>query len=334
MKTGWRVFKKIRRLLAVTPVGIELVLVGAGVITGVVLTRASQSPEPAIAAVAAPSPDPTSDKSVEPTPSARVLARIAPAAGRRLKMFEPRAEPLPAWRKFAVAPSPVDDRPVIAVIIDDMGLDRRRSARTAELPAPLTLAYLPYARDLVRQTRAARSLGHELMVHIPMEPARSGDDPGPNALRLKISPRELMRRLDWSLKRFPGFVGISNHMGSGLTAHAERMRLIMRELKTRGLLFIDSRTSGRSVAARVARQEGVPAAVRNVFLDHDDDADAIRRQLGILEKIARRRGYAVGIGHPRDLTIKALRRWLGEARRKGFALVPVSAIVRRANPTG
>ena len=103
----------------------------------------------------------------------------------------------------------------------------------------------------------------------------------------------------------------------------------MDELRRRGLLFLDSITSSRSVGAETAGRFGVPFAERDVFLDNDwTDREAIRGQLAQLESIARRRGYAVGIGHPHPTTLEVLADWLPEARARGLALVPISAIVR------
>ena len=124
-------------------------------------------------------------------------------------------------------------------------------------------------------------------------------------------------------------VGVNNHMGSRFTASPEGMSLVMDELKARGLLFLDSLTAGNSVAGEMAALRGVPYAVRDVFLDNQpDDPAAIHRQLFLLEQTARERGYAIGIGHPHDGTVDALARWIPEMRARGFALVPISAIVR------
>ena len=107
------------------------------------------------------------------------------------------------------------------------------------------------------------------------------------------------------------------------------MALVMAELRSRGLLFLDSRTTAQSVAAAEARRAGVAHAVRDVFLDNDTDLASIRRQLALTEQIARRRGSAVAIGHPHDATIEALRGWLPTLEQRGFVLVPISTIVAR-----
>ena len=118
-------------------------------------------------------------------------------------------------------------------------------------------------------------------------------------------------------------------MGSLLTADRPKMDEVMTELKARGLLFVDSRTTSKTVASTEAQRFGVPHAERDVFLDNEADLDAIRRQLAATERIARRRGVAVAIGHPHDLTIEALRGWLPTLEERGFVLVPISTVVAR-----
>ncbi len=245
--------------------------------------------------------------------------------------LRPSLESLPAWRVHAVAAPPIDGQAMIAVIIDDMGLDRRRSRHAATLPAPLTLAYLPHARDLAGQTRAARARGHELLVHVPME----GNAPsGVNTLRPRHTAEELLRRLDWSLGRFEGFVGVNNHMGSRFTANPKALRVVLGALERRGLLFVDSRTTPDSAARSLARATGVAFASRDVVLDHNRGKEAVEARLAELERIAGRRGRAVAIGHPHQITIEVLRAWIPEARRRGFVLVPISTIVGRTRTLG
>ena len=240
---------------------------------------------------------------------------------------EPGQRRTPTWLRNAVLPVP-DARPAIAVVIDDLGLNRRGTAALNRLRAPLTLAFLPYATDLDEQTRAARAAGHELLVHVPMEP-RTEDWPGPNALTSQLGPAELVSRLRSHLRSFRGFVGVNNHMGSLLTTDPERMAILMAELRQRDLLFLDSRTTPASVAAREAERLHVPFAERDVFIDNDLELDAVLRELAHAENIARRQGHALAMGHPHDVTIEALKRWLPGLDARGIALVPISAIVAR-----
>jgi polysaccharide deacetylase 2 family uncharacterized protein YibQ len=192
----------------------------------------------------------------------------------------------------------------------------------------LTLAFLPYANALDQQTRAARAAGHELLIHMPMEPVGS-EWPGPNALLTSLGPDEMLSRLRRQMRSFRGFVGINNHMGSLFTANRSSMALVMAELRQRDLLFLDSRTTADTVGSSEAQRQGVPTASRDVFIDNDDVLDAIRRQLAITERTARRNGVAVAIGHGRTNTIEALRAWLPTLEGKGIALIPISAVVAR-----
>mgnify|MGYP000454068429 CR=1 FL=1 len=235
-----------------------------------------------------------------------------------------------AWRQFALAAPETGGRPMIAVVIDDMGLDRKRSARIVALEGPLTLSFLTYAKDLREQGRSARAAGHELMLHVGMEPSSKAVDPGPNVLLTSDSPEEIDRRLVWGLGRLSGFVGINNHMGSKFTEDRRGMRVVMAELRKRGLLFLDSRTTAHSVGAEMAREFGVPAVERNVFLDNENKVEAVQARLAELERIAKHTGSAIAIGHPRDATIAALKAWIPSLEAKGLVLVPLTAIVRAA----
>jgi polysaccharide deacetylase 2 family uncharacterized protein YibQ len=221
-------------------------------------------------------------------------------------------------------------RPMIAIVIDDMGVDRRRSRRIVGLPGPLTVSYLTYAENLEMQTAAARAAGHELLLHLPMEPKDYAVDPGPNVLLRDIEPDELRRRLRWGLDRFQGYVGVNNHMGSKFTADRPSMTILMAELKGRNVFFLDSRTTSRTVGPELARHFGVPILERNIFLDNDNNAAAVAARLAETERLARRQGVAIAIGHPRDGTLTALGTWLSDVSASGFDLVPLSAVLARS----
>ena len=236
---------------------------------------------------------------------------------------------LPRWKKYAVAARTVGNKPMIAIVIDDMGVDRRRSAMTIGLRAPLTLSFLTYAKDLKAQTDKARQMGHELLLHVSMEPRSTEVDPGPNALLIDLGEAEIRRRLNWGLSRFSTYVGLNNHMGSKFTADRKAMRIVMEEIKRRGLLFLDSRTSGKTIGVTLAKEMGVPAVERNIFLDHENSVSAVEAKLAQVETLARRMGAVIAIGHPRDVTIEALQTWLESIDSKGFQLVPLTTIVKK-----
>lgn len=260
-----------------------------------------------------------------PEPDAQVAA-LPP--GRALPLDD-----LPAWKRYASPVALQPGVPLIGVVIDDLGLDRKRTERSLDLPAPVILAFLPYGPHLMDQTTRARASGHEILVHVSMEPEGQYVDPGPNVLRTGQGPAEIRARLEWALTRFPGFVGINNHMGSKFTSDAAVMDVVAVELRARGLLFLDSRTAATTVGYRRARAAGVPTAARRVFLDRDPARAAIDAELVRLEALARKDGKAIAIGHPHDATLDALEAWLPTLRAKGLQLAPVSALVEESTGT-
>ena len=214
----------------------------------------------------------------------------------------------------------------VVIIIDDMGLSAH-SREVENLPGPLTLAYLPYAEGLPARTAYAKRRGHELMVHMPMQPQNENIDGGPTLLRGDQGEDKFRSLLRYNLARFDGFVGVNNHMGSKLTTNRKAMKIVMEELRRRGLYFIDSKTIGSSIAAQVASEAGLKFAERDIFLDHEISLSFVRSALKKVEITARQKGYAIAIGHPHEVTIQALREWLPTLNTKGLTLRPASAVV-------
>ncbi len=215
----------------------------------------------------------------------------------------------------------------VVIIIDDMGISLR-SKQVEVMPSPLTLSYLPYAKNLDERTKRASANGHEIMLHMPMEAMNSSLDGGPKVLKKSQSNDEFISILEWGLSSFDGFVGFNNHMGSSLTKNRDAMQRMMNHIKGRDLFFIDSKTIGSSVAASVARENGIAYAERDVFIDHEISKDFIRKSLVKLESVAKRQGYAIAIGHPHKETIAVLKEWLPTLKAKGLTLVPASKVVK------
>lgn len=222
------------------------------------------------------------------------------------------------------------NKPKVAIIIDDMGLTLR-SRQVEIMQAPLTLSYLPYAENLKARTKIARENGHELMVHMPME-AMNDKNGGPRILEINDDEEEFRKTVEWGLSQFSGYVGVNNHQGSRLTQDEPSMRRLMTQLKDKGIYFVDSKTIGSSVAEKIAAENGIAHASRDVFLDHEMTRAFVDQALSDLEAIARRKGYAIAIGHPHKDTIEALKAWLPTLEAKGIELVPASALVKKEEP--
>jgi polysaccharide deacetylase 2 family uncharacterized protein YibQ len=255
---------------------------------------------------------------------------IRPRAGRRAV----RARPVSPKAGRAPAASPVrtparGKKPRVAIIIDDIGHLKRLGRQLIDLDLPLAMSVLPYTRHGAQLARLAHARGKVVMVHLPLEPlARWRADPGPGALKVKMKRAELVRLTRAALARVPFAVGVNNHMGSRFTRDREKMRIVLAELKKKGLFFVDSWTTGRSVAFGLARQMCLRSAIRTVFLDNNLDVRYISLQVIKLVSEARRRGQAVGIGHPHQSTYAVLKAYAAYLRRN-VDLVPITALVRR-----
>lgn len=226
-------------------------------------------------------------------------------------------------------PLVVTGKPKIAIIIDDMGVNRKNSFEVIDLDVPLTLAFLPYAEQLGDITAKAKDHGHELMIHMPMQAMSAPVSLGPIAIKSGMDERAVKENMAAAFASFEGYVGVNNHMGSRVTQDAQLMGWVMEALGERGLYFVDSKTIAASVAAQSARQNGLPTAERDVFLDHEETPEFVSGALRKVEEIAANKGYAIAIGHPKDVTIAGLRGWVDDVRSRGFEIVHAGELVQR-----
>lgn len=217
----------------------------------------------------------------------------------------------------------------IAIIIDDIGYRQEIERQFFGLPAKVAFAVLPYAPQGVPFAQEAHRRGHEILLHLPMEPkAYPSIKPGRGGLLMSMGVDVLLQTLTEDLARVPHIRGVNNHMGSAFSSDENRMRSVLEIIGDRGLYFVDSRTAGSAVGFEVARSLGIPTAARNVFLDHDPRPDLIAHQFDMLVKVALRKGVAVAIGHPHTATLRTLAAKLPEIRGQNIVVVAPSQIVR------
>lgn len=230
----------------------------------------------------------------------------------------------------AVLPGP--SRPKIAVVIDDLGLNWAGFDQVNALPPPVTLSFLPYGVDAQLMVNEMAA-GHEAMLHLPMEPMYRIEDAGPDMLRAQSDAKTIRTALGRNLAKLDGYKGVNNHTGSRFTANPAAMAVVLRELHARGLYFLDSVTTHRPVAKALAEQEPWRVIERDVFLDSDYkniSTQSVATQLAQAERIAKRDGEAIVIGHPYRVTLESLASWLPTARARGFDVVPLSVLVPQA----
>ncbi len=247
-------------------------------------------------------------------------------------LVPPSPEELPYWQRYRQPFNDADERPRVAVVLSGLGLsDSATQAAIDNLPAAITLSFSPYARGLERWIALARARGHEVMLDLPMEPTSfPNDDPGPQALLTSLSAEDNLDRLDWVLSRGSAYVGVAGSMGSRFTASLQQMEPVLKELKSRGLIFLDNRTTDRSVVPAIALEIGLRSAFNNRAIDERQASRvAIDARLAQIERIALSEGFAVAMAQPYPVTLDRLAEWSTELTARGIVIAPISAVIDR-----
>lgn len=252
------------------------------------------------------------------TPPAPPVAPPAAAA---------RAAPSPAPAP-GEAPPAVPPAGFVAIIFDDAGATLAQLEPIIALRRPVTIAVLPGLAASPDVAWRARMAGLQVILHLPMEAEEAGRALGPGGVTTDMDDEAIAAQVRADLDGVPGAVGLSPHMGSRGTADRRLMAAVLAVLRERGLFFVDSRTTGQTVGATLAREMGILVAERAVFLDNDDDPAYIAGQVRRLLDVARTNGSAVGIGHVQKHTAEVLAMLLPEFDQARLVFVPVSTLVR------
>jgi len=266
------------------------------------------------------------------------LILMVPGKRGRTETPQARVEPVHPIDVPPPVPEPAsepvaDDRPRVAIILDDVGLHpTTKLDPVLELSFPITFAvlpYLPHTRDNAIHFHQNR---YEVMLHMPMEPTNYPKaNPGEGAILRNMSEAEITDAVSRAISDIPFVSGVNNHMGSRITANRTMMLPILREVRVRGLYFVDSRTSPRTVAYNLSRELDLRSAKRDVFIDPEPSYEVAKRQIDEIRKVARAQGYAIAIGHPYPTTLRALAEEMPLMDREGFDFVFASSLVRKGD---
>ncbi|MCM3340300.1 divergent polysaccharide deacetylase family protein [Paenibacillus sp. MER TA 81-3] len=219
-----------------------------------------------------------------------------------------------------------------AVVIDDFGNNMAGTEEMLGLPIPLTVAVMPFLPSTKQDAERAHQRGHEVIVHMPMEPI-SGKASwlGPGAILTSLSDKEIVRRVNAAIDEVPHAVGMNNHMGSKATADRRVMRLVLKVCKERGLYFLDSKTNYRSVVSEVGKEIGIPIVQNHLFLDDVYKESHIVKQCRLLEEHLAQHDSCVTIGHvgrPGLKTAVVLRQYVPRISKKA-TFVHISYLVKK-----
>ncbi|MDO8874845.1 MAG: divergent polysaccharide deacetylase family protein, partial [Pseudolabrys sp.] len=205
---------------------------------------------------------PAGEKSGGKTSSAEPKLLESSRHGAIPKIGADGVKPYAAYAKPRNLPGHLKDMPRIAIVIGGIGISASGTAEAfAKMPGPVTFALAPYATDVARLAERARGEDHEVLLQAPMEPFDYPDnDPGPQTLLTSVTAEQNIDRLQWLMGRMQGYVGIVSYMGARFTATEQALSPVLNETAKRGLIFVDSGASSRSVASQIAGSQNLPFA--------------------------------------------------------------------------
>ncbi len=233
------------------------------------------------------------------------------------------------WLEYSRGFKRADRKPRIALIVTNLGLSATYTKAALKLlPEDITLSFSHVAPRLKSWIREARQKGHEVLMDIPMEPLGfPKNDPGRATLLTSSNEVENLNRLEHVMKKAGGYVGLLGTLGTKFMLHSETFLPILKTIKQRGLIYVDSRSTSRSLGPELASSIQLPRAFNNIFIDKEPSNQKIKGKLDELEKIALKKRFAVGIAQPFPLTIEILSQWAEKLKAKQISLAPITAVV-------
>lgn len=243
------------------------------------------------------------------------IPKVGPNGGKALAVYA----------QVKALPVNMKDRPRIAIVLSGVGISASGTADAFTLPPSVTFAVAPYAVDVAKLAERARDEGHELLLQTPMEPFDyPNNDPGPQTLLTSLTPEQNIDRLHWLMSRMQGYVGVISYMGARFLATEPALAPVVDETAKRGLLFIDSGASNRSVAGQLAAAKNMPYAKADLVIDAVPTPVEIDRALARLEIVARESGAAIGLATAQPGAVNRIAEWMKKVEERGFVLVPVT----------
>lgn len=216
----------------------------------------------------------------------------------------------------------------VALVVGGLGLSQTGTQRAIQqLPEGVTLGFAASGNSLQRWMQEARQGGHEILIQVPFEPFDyPANDPGPATLLTSSGKEENLDRLHEAMGTITNYTGIMNYLGGRFLADTDALEPVLRDISARGLLFLDDGTSAQSKTGIIAKTIELPHAFGDLMLDGQLEKEAILRKLDELERIANRKGSAIGIASAFDESIDAIRQWSEEASARGIEIVGVAAL--------
>jgi polysaccharide deacetylase 2 family uncharacterized protein YibQ len=195
-------------------------------------------------------------------------------------------------------------KPKLAIILDDVS-NKSQLNKIQATGLKLTPAIFPPSQRSKTSHRLAKGLEH-YMIHLPMESGSAQFNKQTKTLITTFSKEQIEARVKEIRALFPTARFVNNHTGSVYTDNYDAMKTLYSMLRSEGFVFVDSRTIGSTKVQQIAEEFGDAYVARDVFIDNEHNVPYIHKQLQKAVDKAKKRGYAIAIGHPHKMTLKAL----------------------------
>ena len=221
----------------------------------------------------------------------------------------------------------------LCFVFDDGGQNLEQLKKFLELPFPITVAVLPQITHSVEAANLVRKSGNEVILHQPMQSINENINPGPGAITPDMTDDQVISQLFVNINQIGPVAGMNNHEGSGITADAEKMALVLQMASENGIYFLDSRTNVETKVPYVASELGYSYYERNIFLDNEKTRENALAELKKGLALANKNGSVIMIGHiwSADFLPQLLKEVYPELKEKGYTFSVVSQSKARKN---
>ena len=211
-------------------------------------------------------------------------------------------------------------------VFDDGGQNLSHLKPFLQLPFPITVAVLPQIAHSAESAAQVRASGNEVILHQPMQSVNPNVNPGPGAIKPEMSDEQIKTILFNNINEIAPIAGMNNHEGSGITADAEKMAVILQMASEEGIYFLDSRTNVETKVPYVAHEMGYSYYERNIFLDNEKTESNALKELKKGLDLANKNGSVIMIGHiwSADFLPAFLQKAYPELKAQGYTFSTVS----------